>query len=82
MSKAIIDLYKKVGLTPPKGKKGIHSASFHSCVVAVTKKIQQGKMPKGSNAHAICMESIGRAGAVKKSHWSKTYKDRIKEKAK
>ena len=67
MSKQILDLYKKARINPPDGK-NIHSVKFHRCVVDVLLKIRKGELPAGSSAHAICMSSIGRDKAVKKSH--------------
>jgi len=64
---AIKRLYRDAGFAPPKGK-GIHTEKFHRCVVDVKKKIRDGKMPAGSNAHAICMNSIGVEGSVKPEH--------------
>jgi hypothetical protein len=62
MSQNIKRMYRKAGLTPPNGK-GIHSEKFHRCVIDVTKK---GGV---TSPHAVCMASMGRNKAVKKSHW-------------
>jgi len=66
-SLAIKKLYRDAGFTPPKGK-GIHTEKFHRCVVDVKKKIRDGKMGEGSDPYAICMNSLGAAGAVKPEH--------------
>lgn len=67
MTKEIKALYAKAGLSPPDGK-GIHTKIFHECVVAIKKKIKSGEMSSDANAYAICMDSLGKTKAVKKSH--------------
>jgi len=61
MSKKIRAMYKKAGVKAPNGK-GIHTEKFHRCVIDVTKK------GGAANPHAVCMASIGKEKAVKKSH--------------
>jgi hypothetical protein len=61
MTKRIRQLYRNAGLKPPDGK-GIHTTAFHKCVVKVT------KAGTAKNPHAVCMKSLGRNKAVKKSH--------------
>lgn len=61
MSRKIRAMYKKAGIKAPNGK-GIHTEKFHKCVVDVSKK---GGV---KNPHAVCMASIGKEKAVKKSH--------------
>jgi len=61
MSKNIKKMYQDAGLKPPDGK-GIHTKKFHECVIDVT------KAGTADSPHAVCMKSIGREGAVRKSH--------------
>lgn len=61
MSKRIRSIYRKAGLKPPDGK-GIHTEKFHRCVVKVKKS------GSAVNPYAVCMSSIGKVGAVKKTH--------------
>jgi len=60
-SEDIKAMYRKAGMKPPKGK-GIHTKKFHRCVTQV------GKKGKVDNPYAVCMSSMGRDAAVKKSH--------------
>ena len=68
MSQKIKEMYKKAGIAPPDGK-GIHTEDFHSCVIQVKKK---GNV---DNPYAVCMASLGRNKAVKKSHRRKRLVD-------
>lgn len=69
MSQEIKKLYRKKGLAPPDGK-GVHTAKFHRCVTECASK--QGGVIKGKvNCWAVCMSSIGKGEAVKKSHQTK-----------
>ena len=61
MTKAIKEMYRKAGVKAPDGK-GVHTARFHRCVVQVSKD------PSIESPHAVCMKSLGVAGAVKKGH--------------
>ena len=61
MSEAIRKKYHKAGLKPPDGK-GIHTEKFHSCVIDVKKS------GTAANPYAVCMSSLGKTKAVKKSH--------------
>jgi len=74
MSKRIMALYEKKGITRAEGKpigKGIHTFKFHKCVTEIAEK-QGGIIDKskqgGVNAWAVCMKSLGREKAVKKAH--------------
>ena len=67
MSERIKRIYAKAGVKAPNGK-GIHKEKFHRCVVKVTQDIRAGKLPKGSSAHAICMDTLGPKKAIRKSH--------------
>jgi len=69
-------MYRKAGMKPPKGR-GIHTKKFHTCVTKVGKKAKEAgkKIVSGDiqgdnevNPFSICMKSIGRDAAVKKSH--------------
>lgn len=68
MSREIKNLYRKVlasgarNIAIPKGKKGVHTKTFHSCVTKVAKS---GDV---DNPYAVCMERLGKEKAVKKSH--------------
>lgn len=66
MSKEIRALYTKRGLTPPDGK-GIHTRDFHSCVAQCKANQRKGGRKK-VNCYAVCMSSLGKTRAVKKSH--------------
>lgn len=69
MSQAIKQMYRQAGLNPPKGK-GEHTMKFHRCVVQCAK--DQGGVIEGKvNCWAVCMASVGRDKAVRKSHWKK-----------
>jgi hypothetical protein len=61
VSKKIKAMYRKAGMKPPKGK-GIHTEKFHRCVTKV------GKRGGVTNPYAVCMASLGKKKAVKKSH--------------
>jgi len=65
-TKAIRKLYTDAGLTPPNGK-GIHTKSFHKCVVGV---LSGNKDMDYGSAAAICMKKLGRDRCVKKEHRS------------
>ena len=67
MSKEIKKLYKRAGLKPPKGK-GIHTLKFHRCVVECKVGQRKKGRKKVRSCHAVCMASIGRNKAVRKSH--------------
>lgn len=67
MSKEIKKLYKRAGLKPPKGK-GIHTIKFHRCIVACKVGQRKKGRKKVTSCHAVCMASIGRHKAVRKSH--------------
>lgn len=61
MSKEIIDLYRKAGLVPPKGR-GIHTVAAHKCVI--------GYLKKGfskSEAWRRCVGAL-KEKAIKKGH--------------
>jgi len=60
-------IYRKAGLKPPKGK-GIHTLKFHKCVVACKVGQRKKGRKKVTSCHAVCMASIGRYKAVRKSH--------------
>ena len=68
MSKEIKDLYRKAlsrgakNIAVPKGKKGIHTKAFHSCVTKVAKS------ESADNPYAVCMSKLGKEKAIKKSH--------------
>lgn len=68
MSKEIKDLYRKAlvkgakNIAVPKGRKGIHTKAFHSCVTKVAKG------GSADNPYAVCMDKLGKDKAVKKSH--------------
>ena len=64
MSKKIMAMYKKAGVSPPSPGKGIHTEAAHSCVINYRKK----GMAK-DEAWKRCMGGLGRNKAVKKSHW-------------
>ena len=67
MTQRIREEYRKAGITPPEGK-GEHTLAFHRCAI----KVMKGGKSKDS-AYRICMSSIGRNKAVKKSHWDPNY---------
>ena len=73
MSKEIKKLYTKERLTPPSGR-GIHTKAFHECVVNYLKKGFSYK-----EAAKRCMGGLGRNNAVKKSHWQKSYTEKLHE---
>gem|GEM_PF-6648094 len=58
-------MYRKAGVTPPKGK-GIHTKRAHECVINYRKK----GMAK-DEAWKRCMGGLGAKLAVKKSHQRK-----------
>lgn len=68
MSREIKDLYRKAltrgtkNIAVPKGKKGVHTKVFHSCVTKVAKS------ESADNPYAICMSKLGRNKAIKKEH--------------
>lgn len=68
MSKEIKDLYRRAlargakNIAVPKGKKGIHTKAFHSCVTKVAKS------GSADNPYAVCMSRLGREKVVKKPH--------------
>jgi hypothetical protein len=55
-------MYKNAGMEPPHPGKGIHTKKFHKCVTDV------GEKGKVDNPQAVCMASLGKEKAVKKSH--------------
>lgn len=68
--KNIINMYKKAGLVPPKGK-GIHTDDFHKLSI----KVAQSYMKKGMSqddafelAYPTAMKQLGKEKAVKKGH--------------
>jgi len=63
MSKQIREVYKKAGITPPKGK-GLHTLRAHRAVISYLKK----GMSK-EEAWKRVMGGMGRNLVVKKSHW-------------
>ena len=68
MSREIKDLYRKAlakgarNIAVPKGKKGIHTKAFHSCVTKVAKS------GSADNPYAVCMSRLGKEKAIKKGH--------------
>lgn len=68
MSAKIIQMYRKAGLTPPKGRRGIHTRKYHSCIVQCA--IGHGRKIKGKgfSCWAICMSALGKKKAVRKGH--------------
>lgn len=68
MSKEIKDLYRRAlakgakNIAVPRGKKGVHTQAFHSCVTKVAKSGDT------KNPYAICMSRLGKEKAVKKAH--------------
>lgn len=64
MTKAIREMYRKKGLTPPEGK-GIHTKKFHEVSSSIME--DNPHLGKGS-AYAIAMSKLGRDKSVKKSH--------------
>lgn len=64
-SEDIKKMYQKAGMKPPHPGKGIHTKKFHSCVTQV------GKEGDVDNPYAVCMASLGKDKAVKKSHQRK-----------
>ncbi|MDD1444072.1 hypothetical protein MEO93_27765 [Dolichospermum sp. ST_sed3] len=60
-TKDVNAMYRKAGMTPPKGK-GIHTKKFHKCVTDV------GAKGDIDNPFAVCMSKLGRDKSVKSSH--------------
>jgi len=76
MGEEIKKLYRKKGLTPPKGK-GIHTKLFHKCVVSyLTKGMSYREAAKR------CMGGIGRNLAVNKSHWRSPVEEAVRRRGK
>ena len=68
MGEKIKQMYRKEGLTPPKGK-GMHTEAFHSCVIEYLKKGMS--YPEAAKR---CMGGLGRNKAVNPSHRDPSYR--------
>jgi hypothetical protein len=69
-TKAIDDIYKKAGFTPPDGK-GIHTVAFHKLAVDVAKGYKDKGESEGealNKGYATAMDQLGKEKAVKSGH--------------